>query len=32
LMFAAMIFGVQMTLFGAAHHALSIKPSATQPQ
>lgn len=26
LMFAAMIFGVQMTLFGAAHHALSRKP------
>lgn len=26
LMFAAMIFGVQMTLFGAAQHALSHKP------
>jgi len=32
LMFAAMIFGVQMTLFGAAHHALSNKPSVTRPQ
>ena len=32
LMFAAMIFGVQMTLFGAAHHALSIKPSAPMPR
>jgi len=32
LMFAAMIFGVQMTLFGASQHALSTKPSAPQPQ
>ncbi|MGD9889417.1 MAG: heme A synthase, partial [Halothiobacillaceae bacterium] len=27
LMFAAMIFGIQITLFGAAHHALSRKPT-----
>ncbi len=32
LMFAAMIFGVQMTLFGAAHYALSSKAGALQPQ